>query len=132
MEQLLNVARGALVHQKQGVYGRRPGDPFLGTGLKVRAPQAHPCPGATPVAGAGHVLVVVLNIQCKSGTDLAQVREACGLPRLRASLGKAGEEDRRERSDDGDHHEKLDQGKARFRPPRHEPPPLPVSTRWHE
>jgi hypothetical protein len=56
------------------------------------------------------LFVVVLDVHLDAHHDLLDVRQALGLPRRFASLGKHGEEDGRKNGDDCDHHEQFDKG----------------------
>ena len=79
--------------------------------LHVRHQDGGPSqPFAHPISPPRHVaLVVVLRIHHRPEAQLAQVADACGLPRLLPGLGEDRKEDGSKNGNDSNHNEQLNQ-----------------------
>ena len=70
-------------------------------------------PRGSPVRVSGIELPVVTSVHYKSITDLLLIAEALGQQRFGFGPSQSGQQQRRQDSDDRDHHQQFDQGKTR-------------------
>ncbi len=68
--------------------------------------------GIRRIIGPGIEFVAIFRIQADGKTDLTQVGDADGLPRLAPNGEEDRQQDRRQQGDDGDDDKQLNQGKA--------------------